>query len=196
MNMIYESLHIKLNLVRFLLVPLLILKLKKIFIFILWMIKTRFLVNMKLKEREEQIMNKKLIKILFIVCLSYIFAISSAFAQGKGKEHNKNRPPGWEEGEKKGWQSDVPPGQEKKDEKLKKKTNKSENNQGKKSKSKAEQEAEENESEDKGEKVKQKAEKESETKVKETELKKEEREAKSKTKKEKSKAMSKQKKSK
>ena len=77
-------------------------------------------------------MDKKLIKVLFIACLSLIFAVSLAFAQGKGKGQNKNRPPGWEKGEKKGWQSDVPPGQEKKDEKLKKKTNKSENKQGEK----------------------------------------------------------------
>ena len=62
----------------------------------------------------------KLIKVLFIACLSLIFAVSSTFAQGKGRGHNKKRPPGWDEGEKKGWQSDVPPGQEKKDEKLKK----------------------------------------------------------------------------
>ena len=74
-------------------------------------------------------MNKKLIKVLLIACLSLIFAVSSAFAGGKAKGHNKNRPPGWDEGEKKGWQSDVPPGQEKKDEKLNEKSNKSENNQ-------------------------------------------------------------------
>ena len=131
-------------------------------------------------------MNKKLIKALFITCLALIFAVSSAFAQEKGKGHNKKRPPGWDEGEKKGWQSDVPPGQEKKDEKLKKKTNKSEKKQGKKSKSKIEQKVDEDEAEAKGEKMKQEAEKESEKKVKEAELEKEEREATSKTKKEKS----------
>jgi hypothetical protein len=47
-------------------------------------------------------MDKKLIKVLFIACLSLIFAVSLAFAQGKGKGQNKNRPPGWEKGEKKG----------------------------------------------------------------------------------------------
>ena len=46
-------------------------------------------------------MCSKLIKVLFIACLSLIFAVSSTFAQGKGRGHNKNRPPGWEEGEKK-----------------------------------------------------------------------------------------------
>ncbi len=71
-------------------------------------------------------MCSKLIKVIFIACLSLIFAVSSTFAQGKGKNQNKNRPPGWEEGEKKGWQSDVPPGLEKKDEKQKKKRNRRE----------------------------------------------------------------------
>ena len=80
----------------------------------------------------------RLIKVLFIACLSLIFAVSSTFAQGKGRGHNKNSPPGWEEGEKKGWQSDVPPGLEKKDEKQKKKRNKSKNRKGKKTKSKIE----------------------------------------------------------
>ena len=60
-------------------------------------------------------MDKKLIKVLLIACLSFVFAVSLAFAQGKGKGQNKeDRPQGWEQGEKKGWQSDVPPGLEKK----------------------------------------------------------------------------------
>ena len=63
----------------------------------------------------------RLIKVLFIACLSLIFSVSSTFANDKGKGHNKNRPPGWEEGEKKGWQSDIPPRLDKKDEKQKKK---------------------------------------------------------------------------
>ena len=42
-----------------------------------------------------------LIKVSFIICLSLIFAVSSTYAKGKGRGHNKNRPSGWEEGEKK-----------------------------------------------------------------------------------------------
>ena len=68
-----------------------------------------------------------LIKVFFIVCLSLIFAVSSTYAKGKGRGHNKNRPSGWEEGEKKGWDSDVPPGLEDKDKKFKKNRNKSKN---------------------------------------------------------------------
>ena len=73
-------------------------------------------------------MNKKLINVLFIACLSFIFAISLSYAQGKGKGQNKKRPPGWVQGEKKGWQSDIPPGQDKKDGEQKEIRNQSENN--------------------------------------------------------------------
>lgn len=53
-------------------------------------------------------MNKKVIKVLFIACLSFVFAFSLSYAKEKGKGKNKNKPPGWDQGEKKGWQSDIP----------------------------------------------------------------------------------------
>ena len=46
-------------------------------------------------------MNKNPIYVLFIACLSFVFAISLSYAQDKGKGQNKNRPPGWDQGEKK-----------------------------------------------------------------------------------------------
>lgn len=46
----------------------------------------------------------------FITFLSLFLAASPVLGKGKGKE----RPSGWDKGEKKGWQSDVPSGQEKK----------------------------------------------------------------------------------
>jgi hypothetical protein len=66
-------------------------------------------------------MNKRIIKIFFIAFLSIIFANSLAIDQCKGKGHSKNKPPGWDKGEKKGWQSDIPPGLEKKDDQIKQK---------------------------------------------------------------------------
>ena len=50
-----------------------------------------------------------------LVCLLMILLLflSSPAVFAKGKE--KDRPPGWDKGEKKGWTSDVPPGQEKMD---------------------------------------------------------------------------------
>ncbi len=50
---------------------------------------------------------------VFVAIASLFLAGSLALAQGKGKGRGGN-PPGWEKGEKKGWQSDVPPGIEKK----------------------------------------------------------------------------------
>ena len=64
-------------------------------------------------------MFKRIIKILFILLLSVVFIGSLAIAQGKGKNQNDDRPAGWDKGKKKGWQSDVPPGQEEKEEKKK-----------------------------------------------------------------------------
>jgi hypothetical protein len=69
-------------------------------------------------------MNKKVINVVFIACLSFVFAFSLSYAKDKGKGKNKNKPPGWDQGEKKGWQSDIPPGQDKKDGKQKEKRNK------------------------------------------------------------------------
>ena len=46
----------------------------------------------------------------FITSLSLSLMASPVLAKGKAKE----RPAGWDKGEKKGWQSDVPSGQEEK----------------------------------------------------------------------------------
>jgi hypothetical protein len=48
----------------------------------------------------------------FIVILSLFLVTSLALAKGKGR--GGSNPPGWDKGEKKGWNSDVPPGIEKK----------------------------------------------------------------------------------
>jgi hypothetical protein len=64
-------------------------------------------------------MHTTLARVLFIIFLSLIFVIPSSFAKGKGhKKHDG--PKGWEQGEKKGWESDVPPRQEKIDGKTEK----------------------------------------------------------------------------
>jgi hypothetical protein len=56
-------------------------------------------------------MNSKILTI-FIIIFSSIFLISSlALAGGKGKNKTKNTPPGWEQGEKTGWnEEEKPPG--------------------------------------------------------------------------------------
>ena len=53
---------------------------------------------------------------LFVLLLSLLLGSSLTLAKGGGKKGNDNRPPGWDKGEKKGWQSDVPRGLEKKGE--------------------------------------------------------------------------------
>ena len=64
-------------------------------------------------------MHTAIARVLFIIFLSLIFVIPSSFAKGKGhKKHDG--PKGWEQGEKKGWESNVPPRQEKKDGKTEK----------------------------------------------------------------------------
>ena len=70
-------------------------------------------------------MIKRIIKILFVSLLAVVFIGSSAIAQGKGKGQGQSgdRPAGWDNGQKEGWQEDVPPGQEKKEKKEKKKKN-------------------------------------------------------------------------
>jgi len=87
--------------------------------------------------------------------LSIIFVSSLAFSGGKksghykksrvgsykGGGHYKKSPSGWEKGEKKGWQTDKPPGMDKKDDQFKQKGNKSEKTQ-KNAKSKSEMEPE------------------------------------------------------
>ena len=56
-------------------------------------------------------MNNQITKLLIII-LSSVFLFSSlASAGGQFKGKNKTQPPGWEQGEKKGWKGeDTPPG--------------------------------------------------------------------------------------
>ncbi|MBW2488543.1 MAG: hypothetical protein JRE72_14060, partial [Deltaproteobacteria bacterium] len=56
-------------------------------------------------------MNSKILT-LFIIVISSIFLISTlALAGGKGKNKSKSTPPGWEQGEKTGWnEEEKPPG--------------------------------------------------------------------------------------
>lgn len=67
------------------------------------------------RQRKEgsKMFNLKLLKVAFVMIGALIFVVSytttAAYAQGKGREQ-KERPLGWEKGEKKGWFSDVPPG--------------------------------------------------------------------------------------
>jgi hypothetical protein len=123
-------------------------------------------------------MNHQIIK-LFVVILSSIFLLSSpALAGGKAKGKNKTQPPGWEQGEKTGWNGeDTPPGlTEEKLEKKQKAGMKGEEakakaqKQGKKVKSEAEREKEE---------VEQEAEIEQQKKKQEAEMKKEKEKLKS-----------------
>jgi hypothetical protein len=86
-------------------------------------------------------MKIRLLKIVLIAFLSIIFSSSLAVSGDKGKEHDENRPPGWEKGEKKGWQSDKPPGLDKKDDQVKQKAKKPGKKQ-KKGNSKSEMESE------------------------------------------------------
>lgn len=60
-------------------------------------------------------MKKECICWMAVVCLSLLLTGLPALAKGKGKGQGIKRPPGWEEGEKRGWQSDVPPGMEHRD---------------------------------------------------------------------------------
>jgi hypothetical protein len=73
----------------------------------------------KLAVQKGNIMIKRIIKILFVSLLAVVFIGSSAIAQGKGKGQSGNRPAGWDNGQKEGWQSEVPPGQEEKEKKRK-----------------------------------------------------------------------------
>ncbi len=70
---------------------------------------------------------------IFIVIACLFFVGSLGFAEGKPKGPG-DRPPGWDEGEKKGWHSDEPPGLDKgeKKEKVKKEKVKKEKKEKKK----------------------------------------------------------------
>ena len=121
----------------------------------------------------------------FIIILSSIFLIGSpALADGKGKGKNKTNPPGWEQGEKKGWDGkDTPPGLS--EEKLEKKQKVKMNEDGDQSKAKNKSEKVKHEAELEKEKAEQEAEIEEEKKKQEAEIKKEKKEMKSTSKKKK-----------
>lgn len=53
-------------------------------------------------------MKKRLFFCFSVIFLSFLLIGSPALSKGKGKQEAS----GWDKGEKKGWQSDVPPGQE------------------------------------------------------------------------------------
>lgn len=57
----------------------------------------------------------KLLKVVFVMVIVLIFVVGSvttpAYAQGRGRGQ-KEKPPGWEKGDKEGWKGGVAPGQE------------------------------------------------------------------------------------
>jgi len=56
-------------------------------------------------------MNNQITKLLIIILSSVFLCSSLAAAGGQFKGKNKTQPPGWEQGEKKGWKGeDTPPG--------------------------------------------------------------------------------------
>jgi len=127
-------------------------------------------------------MNNQIIR-LFVVILSAIFLLSSpAFGGGKAKGKNKTNPPGWEQGEKTGWNGeDTPPGlTEEKMEKKQKAQMKGDEAKAQKEGKKAKQETELQE-----EKAEQEAEIEKEKKKREAEMKNEQEKLKSQSKKKK-----------
>ena len=117
-------------------------------------------------------MNTQAVK-LSIILLSSIFLFSTtALADDKDKVKKKTKPPGWEQGEKTGWDGkDAPPGlsegklEKKQEAKKKNSRNKGKaKNKGEKVKHEAEPEKAEQEAEIEGEKKKQEAEMEKEKK--------------------------------
>lgn len=129
-------------------------------------------------------MNTHIAKFSIIILSSICLLSSLAFAGGKGKGKTKTNPPGWEQGEKTGWDGkDTPPGlSEEKLEKKQKAKMKEERNKGK-AKQKSEKAKYETELEE--ERAAQEAELEEEKKKREAEMKKEEEKVKSKSKKKK-----------
>jgi hypothetical protein len=116
-----------------------------------------------------------------IIILSSIFLLSSpALAGGKAKGKNKTQPPGWDQGDKAGWNGeDKPPGLT--DEKLEKKQKAG--MKGEKAKAKAQKEGKKVKSEAEEEKAEQEAEIEKQKKERETEINQEKEKIKSNTKK-------------
>jgi hypothetical protein len=69
-------------------------------------------------------MVKQIIKILFLILMCVVFVSSLTFAQSESEDLSNDRPLGWDKGKKEGWNSDVPPGQEKEKKSLKSEANK------------------------------------------------------------------------
>jgi hypothetical protein len=55
-------------------------------------------------------MKNTITKFVGLTIMSVLMAASLAFAADKDTEKNQSTPPGWEQGEKTGWQGDTPPG--------------------------------------------------------------------------------------
>ena len=117
-------------------------------------------------------MNNQITKLLIII-LSSVFLFSSlASAGGQFKGKNKTQPPGWEQGEKKGWKGeDTPPGLT--EEKLEKKQKSRIKSDEAKAKAQEEGEKAKQETELQKEKTEQEAEIEQEKMKREVEMKKE-----------------------
>jgi hypothetical protein len=81
------------------------------------------LISVVIRETPERgtLMLKVLSHLVVLATASAFLGGSLVWAQGKGPGQ---RPPGWEKGEKKGWEGDAPPGLEKKQEGDAKKTKK------------------------------------------------------------------------
>ena len=54
-------------------------------------------------------MKKRILYWVLMVALTLLFAGPQAMAKDKAKKGDAGTPPGWEKGEKKGWESDAPP---------------------------------------------------------------------------------------
>ena len=60
--------------------------------------------------------NRMILIWMVVIFLSFNLSATFVFAKGGGKGHGSGSPHGWSQGKKKGWNSDVSPGIEKKDE--------------------------------------------------------------------------------
>ena len=54
-------------------------------------------------------MKKRIFYWVLMLALTLLLAGPQAMAKDKAKKGDAGTPPGWEKGEKKGWESDVPP---------------------------------------------------------------------------------------
>jgi hypothetical protein len=118
-----------------------------------------------------------------IIILSAIFLLSSpALAGGKGRVKNKTQPPGWEQGEKTGWEGeDTPPGLN--EEKLEKKQKGRMKREETRTRSRKEVQKAKQETDLEAEKVEQEAEMQKEKREREAEMNKEKEQIKSRSKK-------------